>query len=244
MNLTSGVSGLGAEFVRVRRLNCDGTVIVPADGAECETAGYATCKFTEITVTPEVLEGETFQQNNGGGRLCVNVQRDDQTTGYTWELEQCDVDYEFKEILGVVDTLLVNSTGDTIGAEWKGGATSCDCGSTTVCRNIALEFWVRAYRCSEAVGYIRHIIPLISFTQGTNTVTYGNAILLERFSGRSKPNTEIPTGGPWSDAPAGVVLTGNGPAEFFETAVPPFVVDAAEEGSYIPCDFHGSPTSG
>jgi hypothetical protein len=237
-NLTSGVSGLGASFWRAKRLNCDGTVVDTLDDL-CETAGYASCKFTEITRTPVVLEGETFQERTAGGQLCVNVETDPITTGYTYTLALCDVDYEAKEILGVVDTLIVNGTGDTIGAELKGGAASCACGSTTVCRQVAFEFWVKAYRCSELVGYIRTVIPSITFTEGTDARTYSNSILLETFTGQARANTDIPATGPWADAPAGVALTGNAPAEFFEATIPAAVSDAAELGTYIPCDYTG-----
>ena len=243
-NETSGLSGLGVAAVRVKRLDCDGSPITEADD-NCDVAGYVTCKFTQITRTPVVVEGETFTQANAAGIPCVNVTLDDTTTGYTYTFQQCDVDYELKEILGVVPSLLVDAQGDTVGAQLDGGSQSCGCSvGAAACRDIALEFWVKAWQCQEHVGYFRHLVPRIKFTEGTETSTFGNEILLQTFTGDSKPNSNMPATGPWGDIPAATVISGSSPSEFFEAALPGAVEDAIELGTYIPCDYTGaSPSS-
>ena len=71
-NLTCGLSTVGAVAVRAKRLNCDGTEVGELD-AQAAVAGYVSCKFTEVTLTPVVIEGDTIQQNNADGKLCINV---------------------------------------------------------------------------------------------------------------------------------------------------------------------------
>lgn len=219
-NLTCGLSTVGAVAVRATRLNCDGTVVGPGDPNEA-VAGYATCKFTELSLTPEVLEGDTIQQRNAAGQLCINVERPDTVTGYTLELEQCDIDAEFQEIIGAVETLITNAGGDTIGAELAGGTQSCACSTgDEACRNIVLEFWLQAYNCNAEAGYIRYVIPSVKLTPGGNTQTFGNAANLQRFSGVARPNPSIDAAGPWADLPAGVTLSGNAPVYFYEAVLP------------------------
>jgi len=243
-NETSGLTGLGVAAFRVKRLNCDGTPVDTGDD-NCDVAGYAGCKITQITRTAIVVEGETFTQANAAGLPCVNVTLEDTTTGYTYTFQQCDVDYELKEILGVVPSLLVDAEGDTIGAQLDGGTQSCGCSvGDAACRDIALEYWLKAWRCSEQVGFFRHVVPRIKFTSGTETSTFGNEILLETFTGDSKPNSNMPVTGPWGDIPAATVVDGGSPSEFFEATLPGAVEDAVLLGTYIPCDFTGtSPSS-
>jgi hypothetical protein len=234
-NLTCGLSTVGAVAVRAKRLNCDGTEVGELD-AQAAVAGYVSCKFTEVTLTPVVIEGDTIQQNNADGKLCINVERDDQITGYTIEIEQCDIDAEFQEILGAVESIITNAGGDTIGAELSGGTQTCSCGdATSACRDIVFEFWLRAYNCNEEAGFVRYIIPSVKFTPGGNTETFGNAATLRRFTGTAKPNTNISPTGPWSDLPAGVALTGNSPVYFYESALPAGV--DADQCTYLPWDF-------
>lgn len=229
-NQTWGLSTVGAVAVRATRLNCDGTVVGPGD-ANDTVAGYATCKMTEITLTPVVLEGDTIQQRNAAGVLCVNVERDDEVTGYTLEIEQCDVDAEFAEIIGAAPAIVTNAGGDTIGAELAGSVTSCSCGQGVAgCNNVVLEFWLPAYNCGSENGYVRYVIPSVRFTEGNNTKTFGNAANLTRFTGNARPNSNIDATGPWADLPAGVALSGN-PLYFWEATLP--VGLDLETGGYI-----------
>lgn len=233
-NFTSGLSGVGADAFRVRRLNCDGTVVdEPDDNADI--VGYATCKMSEITLTPEVLEGEVIQQRNAGGRLCVNIERDDEVTGYTAEVEQCDLDAEFQEIIGAAaGRITTGSAPDTIGVILPGGTQSCSCsGAAAECRDVVAEFWVPLYDCNELTGYARWVLPRIRFTLGTNTLTFGNAAILPRFTGKVKPNTSLPADGPWGDFPAGITgADGSAPFWFFEETLPAGL--DTDTGTYIP----------
>lgn len=218
-NKTWGLSTVGAVAVRATRLNCDGTVVGEGDDNDV-VAGYATCKFTEISLTPVVLEGDTIQQRTAGGVLCINVERDDEVTGYTLEIEQCDVDAEFAEIIGAAPAIVTDGSGDTIGAELAAGVLACSCsGGVAGCNNIVFEFWLPAYNCGAENGYVRYIIPSVRFSEGNNTKTFGNAANLTRFTGNARPNENIDAAGPWADLPAGVSLSGN-PLYFWEATLP------------------------
>lgn len=230
-NLTNGLSTVGAVAVRVTRLNCDGTVVGEGDDNDA-IAGYATCKFTEITLTPVVLDGDVIQQRNAGGVLCINVERDDEVTGYTLEIEQCDIDAEFQEIIGAVPSVITDGSGDTIGAELSGGTQSCSCSQgVSGCNNVVLEYWLPAYNCNAENGYIRYIVPSVRFSLGGNTLTFGNAANLSRFTGNARPNPDIDAAGPWADLPAGVTISGNAPVYFWEPTLPAGL--DTETGTYL-----------
>ncbi len=241
-NQTCGLSGVGAVAVRVKRLNADGTPVGLGD-TNANIAGYITCKFTEITLTPVVIEGDTIQQNNAAGALCINVERDDQITGYTMELEQCDADAEFQEIIGVTPSIITDVGGDTVGAELPGGTQTCSCdiAAAGTSDNVSIEWWVKAYNCNEEAGYFRYVVPSIKFTLGGNTLNFGNAASLPRFTGIARPNTSLGATGPWSDFPSGVTMTGNAPIYFFEQTLPAGV--DTDQCTYVAYDFSGSPAS-
>lgn len=230
-NNTSNISGVGAVAVRATRLLADGTPVSAGDDDE-DIAGYSTCKFTEITMTPVVVAGTDIQQQNAGGFLCINVSQDDQITGYDVELEQCDLDAEFREIIGATAGLIVDGEGDTIGAELPGGVQSCGCaGSEDGGHDIALEFWVQAYECNEKNGYYRYVIPSIRFSPSAQATSFGNAAVLARFAGTARPNQNIGATGPWDDTPTGVSLSGNSPVYFWESTLPAGL--DATAGTYI-----------
>lgn len=235
-NLTCGLSGVGASAIRVRRLNCDGTV-VDIDDPQANVAGYVYCKFSEISLTPETQEGAQVLQNSAAGRPIVNIRRDPNLLGYNLSISAVDVDAEFEEIIGANEGLVTNDDGDTIGGILAGGTQSCDCAvGAASCRDVYLEWWVRGVRCNDEVGYLRYVAPRTRLTLAANPLTWGDAtVTIKTFEGRVRPNTQISgaAGGPWADFPDGSMTSyaGEGVVWFTETTLPPGVV--VDDCTYI-----------
>jgi hypothetical protein len=185
----------GATF-RVTKLDECG---VPAFG-EC---GYAVSDGqTQIEITPNTTDGQTFQQLNAAGRPLVNQQA---RTIFNW------MDYEI--IMAVNDPeLFYLMTGEDLFLDYGGlSAGNYITEDNYATGNFALEIWLgnAQEECPPAPGvqapfYGYILLPWTNDGKLSDSITVANDLITYTFSGRTR------VGSPWGTGPYDVMLDGSG----------------------------------
>lgn len=189
-NLTCGIGSLQACALRVTRLLADGSI----DAANAQGT-YVTDAFIEFSYTPELADGDSFEQKSATGRVCKRATFPDQLTGLDVSLQLCDLDAELLEILGVFPAVIDDGT-DTIGAVF-GGGTDTTCASV-ITSPVALEVWTLAWSCNAQDGtnpYIRYTFPFLEWSLSADAYTITNDLAFITINGVARPNQNWPVTG-------------------------------------------------
>lgn len=192
----------------------DAGVPIPGEGN-----GYVS-KLISIGSTPQLLAGETLQQRDGAGDLCINITNKDTITRYDLASAFCTIEQEMLAL--VTGGTVISSAGVPIG--WSAprlGATP---------PNICVEAWSAARSGSTHATdddgnllYWHHAWPLTAWTPGAET--YENGVSVVPLAGHAEENENMPAGGPFGDWPAGIVEAEN---KWLDDALPDVECGAIE----------------
>jgi hypothetical protein len=192
----------GATF-RVTQLDACGAPIFD----ECSYA--VSDGQTQIELTPNTTDGQTFQQLNAAGRPLVNQQA---RTILNW------IDYQI--IMAVKDPeLFYLMTGADIFLDYGGlSAGNVITEENYATGNLALEIWLGNAQepCPPGVpapfyGYI--LLPFTEDGKLTESVTIANDLITFTFAGRTRKGND------WGTGPYDVMLDGSGLPAPLPTAI-------------------------
>jgi hypothetical protein len=171
--------------------------------------------------SPIVSTGETFEQRDGCGNICVSRQDPDVTTGEDLTLELCQLDLELISLLTGGEVLL-DGTGEVIGVE------APDPGN--VPPTIEFNAWTKAFDGSSPVAaprtYFHWVWPSTTWNIGDWTIERG--ILSVILTGRASANANLGSGS-FNDLP------GAGVQQFFAT----FLADDIPDANLAPYNANG-----
>lgn len=225
MTMPGCFSAFGVCAIRASELDADGSNICPnVDGSAFDLSAVT------FTSTAEVTSGETFEQRDGCGNVCVVVRTPDTTTGYSGSIEFCNQDFEMFIVLGngTIDPII--RTGETIGINYIGGTPA----------PVEFSLWQQVYqspstRVSGENAHLRHVFPYtqwalsdVGLEAGVNTTTMN----FTSQAGASSIGT-----GSWDDFAA--ALDGSLYARWLEEDIPS--TDDTPYSATIGCGFVDTP---
>lgn len=175
---------------------------------ECGVPLYGECAYavsdgqTQITITPNTTDGQTFQQLNAAGDPLVNQQA---RTILNW--------FDYEIIMAVKDPeLFYLMTGADIFLDYGGlSAGNFITEDNYATGTFALEVWLGTAQqvCPPApavqapfFGYI--LLPFTEDGKLSDAITIANDLITYTFAGRSRKGT------PWGVGPYDVMLDGSG----------------------------------
>lgn len=182
----------------------------------CGVPSYDDCSYavsdgyTQIEITPNTSDGQTFQQLNAAGVPLVNQQA---KTILNW--------FDYQVIMQVKDPeLFYLMTGATMFLDY-GGLVA---GNVITSDNYAtgrgaLEIWMgnKEEECpaGEAPYYGYVLLPFTNDGKLTESITFANDLITYTFSGRTRIGT------PWGTGPYNVMLNSMGVPSPLPTAISP-----------------------
>lgn len=213
--------------VRASVLGSDGS----KTGAATNGSAYNLSPLT-LSRSPIVSTGETLEQRDGCGDICVSIQDADVTTGEDLTLELCQLDLELISILTGAEVLF-DGSGEVIGIDAPDPSATAPI--------IEFNAWSKAYNGSSPVAsprtYWHWAWPYTQWNIGDWTIERG--ILTVTVTGRASGNANIGSGS-FNDFPGG------GITQFFGV----FLADdvpSADEAPYnangLSCGFVDTPAS-
>lgn len=188
--------------LRGTRLDGAGRPIIGADSVVV-TKGFVTAAFAEV-----MSEGESLTATNANGDTCVNEPGTNQKTGYTVNIEFCEVDFALLEMF-TGQPLVLNEDGVPVGIDEVVGLDLSDV-------NIALELWTGADTkgATPSVGSQGQFGYLLTpfLTGGTiGDITIENAAVTFSVN-----NMTTRSGAAWGAGPYNVELVGGVPAPLYQ----------------------------
>ena len=213
--------------VRAATLASDGS----KQGAVVNGGAYNLSPIS-LARSPIVSTGETLEQRDGCGNICVSITDPDVTTGEDLTLTLCQLDLELIAILTGGEVLL-DSSGEVIGVEAPDPSATAPL--------IAFESWTKAYEGSSQVAAPRDnwhwVWPGVKWNIGNWTIERG--VLQVGLTGRASANANAGSG-PFNDWP------GAGIQQFFGVFLASDIPDADESpynGNGLSCGFIDLPAS-
>lgn len=175
--------------VRASVLNADGTRI----GSNPNGSAYNLSPIS-LGRSPIVSTGESFEQRDGCGNICVSITDPDVTTGENLTLTLCQLDLELINILTGASVLL-DGGGEVFGVEAP---------DPSVTQNpVEFHAWTKAYSGSSQVAsprnYWHWVWPKVQWNIGDWTIERG--ILSIVLTGRAAANANLGSGS-FADLPA------------------------------------------
>ena len=172
----------------------------------CGTPLYDECSYavsdgqTQIEITPNTTDGQTFQQLNAAGEPLVNQQA---KTILNW--------FDYEIIMAVKDPeLFFLMTGADIFLDYAGlSAGNVITEDNYATGNFALEVWLGTSQqaCppgSSAPFYGYILLPWTEDGKLSDSITIANDLITYTFAGRTRK------GSPWGAGPYDVMLDGSG----------------------------------
>lgn len=168
--------------IRASTLGSDGS----KTGALTNGSAY-NLKPVSLSRSPIVSTGETFEQRDGCGEICVSLTDPDVTTGEDLTLNLCQLDLELISILTGGEVLL-DGSGEVIGVE------APDPSSTAPV--VEFNAWSKAYNGSSPVAaprdYWHWVWPYTQWNIGDWSIERG--ILQISLTGRASANANLGSG--------------------------------------------------
>lgn len=164
-------SSINGQFIRVTRLNADGTL---ASGA---SASYGMKSFISVSFTPEYEEGDEITQKNAAGEVCASFQSPDTLKRVTLEVAVCNPDPEFTWV--AAGGTVLSSGGKVVG--YKAPAVGVD----ALPYGVALDVWSLAVNNGKpaSIGrYWRWVFPYVVLRPSGDRVIE-NGMLANTFEG-------------------------------------------------------------
>lgn len=195
-------------FIRVTRLNADGTV------ADAPNNHVVSDSPMMLTNAPEILAGE--QKNLIGGCDCVNAsyRGKDKLLHWNLTLQVAELSPALLEML-IGGGLQVDGGGDPIGMDWPSQVICSDDQQPPVALEAWSDLWVGDAPSADAGPYIRWVWPMAFFQ--LSSMNLENEFLLPQVEGYSRTNSNF--GDAYGDLPAGVVPSPTG-GFFYDSTVP------------------------
>lgn len=185
-----------------------------------------------LSRSPNVSTGETFEQRDGCGNICVSITDADVTTGEDLTLTLCQLDLELISNLTGGEVLL-DGSAEVIGVEAPDPAATAPL--------IAFEGWTKAYDGSSQVAaprdYWHWVWPGTRWNIGDWTIERG--ILQVGLTAKASANANAGSG-PFNDWP------GAGIQQFFGVFLASDIPDADSSpynGQGLSCGFIDLPAS-
>jgi hypothetical protein len=178
--------------VRASVLNADGTRI----GSNPNGSAY-NLRPISLGRSPIVATGDTFEQRDGCGNICVSITDPDVTTGETLTLTLCQLDLELISLL-TGGSVLLDGTGEVYGIEAPDPGNTVD--------PVEFHVWTKAYSGSSQVAsprnYWHWVFPYTQWNIGDWTIERG--ILSVSLTGKAAANANLGSGSFGDLPPAGV----------------------------------------
>jgi hypothetical protein len=175
-------------YVRASTLASDGSKL----GATTNGGAYNTSPIS-LSRSPIVSTGETLEQRDGCGNICVSITDADVTTGEDLTLTLCQLDLELISILTGGEVLL-DGSAEVIGVEAPDPSATAP--------TIAFEAWTKAYSGSSRVAaprdYWHWVWPGTQWNIGDWTIERG--ILQVGLTAKASANANAGSG-PFNDWP-------------------------------------------
>ncbi|MEE9178796.1 MAG: hypothetical protein V3U46_10250 [Acidimicrobiia bacterium] len=214
--------------IRASTLDSDGSA--PA-GPTVNGAAY-NLRPISLGRSPVVSTGETFEQRDGCGRICVSITDPDVTTSETLTLTLCQLDLELISILTGADILL-DASANAIGVEAPDPAVDLPV--------VEFNSWTKAYDGSSQVAaprdYYHWVWPKTQWNIGDWTIERG--ILSIVITAKATANANLGSG-TFNDLPGAGIQQFFG--VFLATDIPdPDVSPYSDDG--LSCGFVDTPAN-
>lgn len=169
--------------LRIARLEANG---VPDPGPDNL---YVTDALVRISNSPVVVEGDDFEQKNGGGIVCVSYKSPDTIKRVDLTMQICTPDPRIHEMLCGGEVLIEG--GEVVG--WAYPEVGVDPNPN----GVSIEAWSRAIIGGTQAStrpYWRHVFPRTKWRPSDRTLA--NEVMVPEFAGFSEQNDN------WFDGPA------------------------------------------
>lgn len=173
-DLTCAHGSIRACIMRVAALAADGST-------PCGNSLYVTDTLVELTLEPEVQEGDSLEQRNGCGDFCIDYKDDDRIRWWNATLKICEPNAELSALIAAGFSKLTDG-GDTIGGKFP------PLGQVVASNGVSIElFSIRLADDGQTkdgtFGYYQWALPR---TRGWRPATraFSNAVLENEFVGR------------------------------------------------------------
>jgi hypothetical protein len=166
---------------RITKLDDNG---VPTPGA---SKVYVTGALTALTTNPVYVDGDEFEEKNGGGEICVSFKGPDTFKRIDWELTICTPDPYLLEMLSGGDVL---TDGAAVGFAYPALGPMDP-------TPISIELWTKRVDegvIDSALPYAWWVLPWCD-SMRLGSKTFGNNAILPAISGRAFENDN------WFDGP-------------------------------------------
>lgn len=177
-----------------RNDECDRSVDPLTPNSRILTSG-----FMELTLSPDIEDGEEILSKNGSGEICTHYRDQPRLKGYEVELKLCGVPMALVEML-TGSTLLTDDDGNVV------GGVSRESKRTSEPYSKGLELWsLNADKsCSTANNnvYIRWLLPKSTNWEISGDLTFGLAELEVTLKGYAENNPEWVPSFPGADFPS------------------------------------------
>lgn len=172
---------------------CTGTAVAGA------TNGYILNCVRNVTITPNVTEGDETILENGCGTKCWQTRKCDRLDNITVEMELLNPDYEFTSLISGDSVSLVNDGVNNIGY-YNDEATNC-----APWLSVEIFEQIPAEACNSAIAYRRLVLPKVRFAPVS--FTQEDPFRLVTVTGTTAPTYVAGWGGggtisgPYNDSP-------------------------------------------
>lgn len=175
-------SSVQACALRIVRRDATGAKVTGA------TAGYVTDAMARLTITPDIEDGQEFQEKNACGSFIINSRDRDLIKRFDLELDLLIPDPEISELL-TADALIV-SGGNNIGAQGPAlGVAPTDNG-------VSIEWWTKAILTGSVAGtggaWFHWAAPWTYWRPSDKE--FSNAPLITKYVGYAIENPNFGTG--------------------------------------------------
>lgn len=172
---------------------------------------YVTDAITELTWSPEVSEGDTIEQRNGCGDVCLVYRNKDKVTRYNLGLTICR--FEPALISMLTGGGLLSRTSTPVGFQLPGPDDDQP--------NVAAEFWAWAWdgdaRMASPNQYLRLAFPGGEYQLGDHT--HNTDPTNPNMTGKTRSNPAWGTG-PFSTADTTALDAGDWGALYLDSFIP------------------------
>lgn len=169
--------------------------------------GYTSNILTELTVTPQVEEGEEDTVKAANGNICQTFEECDRLKSVDLEMSVCSLEPALCSLLSGGRTF--TQAAQTLGWEFPLPTDACNNG-------VCSEFWQLAWDqntqatssifAGTTLTYIHWVFPRVLWMVSDYTIS--SSFTIFKFTGKAKVNTKITANGPFDDWELGVAQAG------------------------------------
>lgn len=169
--------------------------------------GYVVNCIRNVTLTPNIEEGDETILENDCGYKCWQTKQCDELRNITVEFELLNPDYELTNLL--TGQVLVNDGAENIGYYWKEGQPCHPWVSVEIFETVPDE------SCSTGHRYRRLVLPKVRFQPPS--FEKENPFRLVKFTGMTSPADLSAWGdGPYNDSPFDFSAVANTLTQYIE----------------------------